>query len=187
MDIMKVIKERRSVRKYKKDAIPDGIIADIIDAARVAPSWANTQVCQYIIVKDQKIKELLSDTLIPATNPARKALIDAPVVICLFAKRGVSGFYKGEPSTDKEGYWFMFDSGIAMEHIVLAAWSFGLGTVHVGNFDAKKAEAVLNIPDGFSMVELTPLGYFDEIPKPPPRKKLEEIIHRDSFGQPFLK
>ncbi len=54
MDIMKVIKERRSVRKYKKDAIPDGIIADIIDAARVAPSWANTQVCQYIIVKDQK-------------------------------------------------------------------------------------------------------------------------------------
>ncbi len=87
MDIMKVIKERRSVRKYKKDAIPDGIIADIIDAARVAPSWANTQVCQYIIVKDQKIKELLSDALIPATNPAKAALIDAPVKSYVFLRR----------------------------------------------------------------------------------------------------
>jgi nitroreductase len=187
MDIMKVIKERRSVRKYKKDAIPDEIIINIIDAARAAPSWANTQVCQYIIVKDEKIKELLSEALIPATNPAKAAVREAPVVICLFAKRGVSGFYKGEPSTDKEGYWFMFDAGIAMEHIVLAAWSFGLGTVHVGNFDAKKAETALNIPDGFSMVEITPLGYFDEISKQPQRKKLEEITHQDSFGQPFLK
>jgi nitroreductase len=187
MDIIRVIKERRSVRKYKKDAVPDEIIIDIIDAARAAPSWANTQVCQYIVVKDQKTKELLSDTLIPGTNPARTALIDAPVVLCLFAKRGVSGFYKGVPSTDKEGYWFMFDAGIAMEHIVLAAWNFGLGTVHVGNFDAKKAESVLNIPEGFSMVEITPLGYFDEIPKPPPRKKLEEIAYINSFGQPLLK
>ncbi|HNQ45672.1 MAG TPA: nitroreductase family protein [Syntrophorhabdus sp.] len=187
MDIIKVIKERRSIRKYKKDAVPDEIVADIIDAARVAPSWANTQVCQYIVIKNQKIKELLSETLIPATNPARAAVVDAPVIICLFAKRGVSGFYKGTPSTDKEGYWFMFDAGIAMEHIVLAAWSFGLGTVHVGNFDAKKAEGVLNIPEGFSMVGITPLGYFDEIPKQPSRKKLEEITHLDSFGQPFLK
>jgi len=56
MDIIKVIKERRSIRKYKKDAVPDEIVADIIDAARVAPSWANTQVCQYIVIKNQKIK-----------------------------------------------------------------------------------------------------------------------------------
>ena len=184
MDIIKIIKERRSVRKYKKDSVPDEVILDIVDAARAAPSWANTQVCQYIVVKDQKTKELLSDTLTP-TNPARAALIDAPVVLCIVAKRGVSGYYRGEPSTDKEGYWFMFDAGIAMEHIVLTAWNFGLGTVHVGAFDAKKAEAVLMIPEGFSIVEITPVGYFDEIPKPTPRKKLEEITYIDSFGKPF--
>jgi nitroreductase len=186
MDILRVIQERRSVRKYKNDMVPDEVIVDVIDAARAAPSWANTQVCQYIVVKDQKTKEFLSDTLTP-TNPARAALIDAPVVLCILAKRGVSGFYRGEPSTDKEGYWFMFDAGIAMEHIVLAAWSFGLGTVHIGSFDAKKAETVLHIPDGFSIVEMTPIGYFDELPKPPPRKKLEEITYLDSFGQPFEK
>ena len=120
MDILRVIQERRSVRKYKNDMVPDEVIVDIIDAARAAPSWANTQVCQYIVVKDQKTKEFLSDTLTP-TNPARAALIDAPVVLCILAKRGVSGFYRGEPSTDKEGYWFMFDAGIAMEHIVLCS------------------------------------------------------------------
>lgn len=186
MDIIRVIKERRSVRKYKKDPVPDEVILDIIDAARAAPSWANTQVCQYVIVKDQQTKELLSDALTPS-NPARKALIDAPVVVCVVAKRGVSGFYKGEPSTDKEGYWFMFDAGIAMEHIVLAAWNAGLGTVHVGAFDAGKAEAALKIPEGFSIVEMTPLGYFDEIPKATPRKKLEEITFVDFFGKPFTR
>lgn len=184
MDIVKIFKERRSVRKYKKDPVPDEVIVNIIDAACVAPSWANTQVCRYIVVKDQITKEFLSDTLTP-TNPARAALVEAPVAICIVAKRGVSGFYRGEPSTDKEGYWFMFDAGIAMEHLVLMAWNLGLGTVHVGAFDAKKAEAVLKIPEGFSIVEITPLGYFDEIPKPTPRKKLEEITYIDSFGKPF--
>lgn len=186
MDIVKVIKERRSIRKYRKDPVPDEVILDILDAARAAPSWANTQVCQYIIVKDQKTKELLSETLTP-TNPARAAIKEAPVSLCILAKKGVSGFYRGEPSTDKEGYWFMFDAGIAMEHVVLMAWNFGLGTVHVGAFDAKKAEAILNIPEGFSIVEITPIGYFDEIPKPTPRKKLEELTHADSFGKPFQK
>jgi nitroreductase len=112
-------------------------------------------------------------------------LKEAPAVICIVAKRGVSGFYRGEPSTDKEGYWFMFDAGIAMEHLVLMAWNFGIGTVHVGAFDAKKAEVVLAIPEGFSIVEMTPIGYFDEIPKPTPRKKIEEITYLDSFGKPF--
>jgi nitroreductase len=184
MEILKVIKERRSVRKYKKDPVPDEILMDILDAARAAPSWANTQVCQYIVVEDQKTKELLSDTLTPS-NPARAALIDAPVAVCLVAKRGVSGFYKGDPSTDKEGYWFMFDAGVAMEHLALAAWNFGLGTVHVGAFDAPKAEVILKIPEGYSIVEMTPVGYFEEPPRPTPRKKLDDIIYLDSFGQPF--
>jgi len=185
MDILKAIKERRSIRKYRRDSVPDEVLLDIIGAARWAPSWANTQVCQYIIVKDQKVKELLSDTLTP-NNPAGAALVEAPIVVCLFAKREVSGFFGGQPATNK-GDWFMFDAGIAMEHVLLAAWSFGLGTVHVGAFDAGKAEAILGIPEGFSIVEMTPLGYFDDAPKPTPRKKIEEITHLDHFGRPLKK
>jgi len=185
MDLLKAIHERRSVRKYRTDNIPDEILGEILEAARRSPSWANTQVWRFIVVKDQKVKEGLHDTLTP-TNPARAAIIDAPVVICIAAKKWVSGCYKGAPTTDK-GDWFMFDAGIAMEHIVLAAWNFGLGTVHVGNFDAKKAEEVLKIPEGYSITEITPVGYFDEIPRETPRKPLSEITFLNTFGEPYIK
>ncbi len=184
MDILKAIHERRSIRKYKNDPVPDEIITEILEAARWSPSWANTQVCRYIVVKDPSIKTMLSDTL-SSTNPARKAVAEAPVVICIFTKKGLSGFHKNTPATNK-GDWFMFDAGIAMEHIVLAAWNFGLGTVHVGFFDADKAQNILNIPDDFSIVEMTPVGYFDEVPKPVPRKPLIDLVFLDGFGKPFL-
>ena len=136
MDFMKVIQERRSIRKYKDTPVPDEIIREVLEAARRSPSWANTQVWRFIVVKDQSIKERLQETLRP-TNPARQAMVEAPIVICIAAQRGRSGFSRGEAATNK-GDWFMFDCGIAMEHIVLTAWNFGLGTVHVGLFDAKK-------------------------------------------------
>jgi nitroreductase len=115
MDLLKVINERRSIRKYKNEPVSDEMIHEVLEAARRAPSWANTQVCRYIVVKDRNIKEQLSSTLTP-TNPARGAIAEAPCVICIFAKRGVSGFYKGTAATDK-GDWFMFDAGVAMEHM----------------------------------------------------------------------
>ena len=96
-------------------------------------------------------------------------MLDAPCVVCLAAQRGVAGMKKGEAVTDK-GDWFMYDSGIAMEHLVLAAWSLGLGTVHVGAFDAERAEEALAIPAGFSVVAMTPLGYFEEQPVPGPER-----------------
>jgi nitroreductase len=184
MELLKVIAERRSVRRYKRDPVPDEVILEILEAARAAPSWANTQVCRYVVVRDDNVKKGLADSL-PEGNPAKKAVLEAPVVICLFAKRALSGFHKGVAATDK-GDWFMFDAGIAMEHIVLAAWSMGLGTVHVGMFDAAKAEEALKIPEGFSIVEMTPLGYFDEIPRPIPRKPLKDLVFLDSAEKPFI-
>jgi nitroreductase len=183
MDLLKVINERRSIRKYKNEPVSDEMIHEVLEAARRAPSWANTQVCRYIVVKDRNIKEQLSSTLTP-TNPARGAIAEAPCVICIFAKRGVSGFYKGTAATDK-GDWFMFDAGVAMEHIVLTAWGLGLGTVHVGLFDAKKAEDILHIPEGFSIVEMTPLGYFEDTPGPRPRKEFSELVSLDTYGKPY--
>jgi nitroreductase len=181
MDTMEAIRQRRSVRKYLEDPVPDELIFEILDAARIAPSWANTQVSRYIVIKDAATKKRLSDTL-PMINPARAAILEAPVVICLLAKRGRSGFIKGEVATDK-GDWFMFDAGIAMEHLVLAAWSLGLGTCHVALFDARKVEEILGIPEGFSIVEMTPVGYFREMPRPTPRTKLQDIVYIDRFGE----
>lgn len=185
MDFLTVIQQRRSVRKYKKDDVPEQIVREVLEAARLAPSWANTQVARWIVVKDEAVKKGLFETLTP-TNPGRKALIDAPYVICLAAQKGLSGFYQEKAATDK-GDWFMYDAGVAMEHLVLAATSFGLGTVHIGLFDAQKAEEILKIPDGFAIVAMTPLGYFDELPAPRPRKSLKEIVFLNNFGEPYIK
>jgi nitroreductase len=185
MELLKTISERRSIRKYLKDPVPDGILLDILEAGRAAPSWANTQVSRFIVVKDQAIKEALRTTL-PEGNPAQRAIVDAPVVICLFAKLGLSGFHKGIAETDK-GDWFMFDAGIAMEHIVLAAWNFGLGTVHVGMFDAVKAQEILRVPEDYRVVEMTPLGYFETAPNPRPRRPLSESVFLDLYGESYIK
>lgn len=183
MELSKVVKDRRSIRKYKKEPIADGTILECLEAARLAPSWANTQVSRYVVIKDQAVKEALSGTL-GSSNPARQAMIDAPCVVCLVSQRNLAGMKKGEPVTNK-GDWFMFDGGIAMEHLVLTAWSLGLGTVHVGAFDSKKAEEILLVPAGFSVVSMTPLGYFEETPDPRPRKPLEEIVFLNEFGRSF--
>lgn len=183
MDLLKAIKERRSIRKYKKDPIAEEIILECVEAARLAPSWANTQVSRFVVVKDQGLKEALSGAL-TSNNPARQALLDAPCVVCIVAQRGLSGLKKGEPVTDK-GDWFMYDAGIAMEHFVLAAWSHGLGTVHVGAFNAKKVEELLAVPEGYSVVSLTPLGYFEEAPPAVPRKPLNDLLYLDRFGKPY--
>ncbi|MEM3018468.1 MAG: nitroreductase family protein [Candidatus Bathyarchaeia archaeon] len=183
MDVMEAIRRRRSIRRYKREPIPDWVLREVLEAARLAPSWANSQVCSYVVVRDEKIREALSETLFER-NPARMAVKEAPCVVCLVAKRHVSGYYRGQPVTDK-GDWFMYDSGIAMEHIVLAAWNFGLGTCHIGAFDAKKAEQVLQIPEGYSIVAMTPIGYFEEMPEPRPRKSFPELVFLDVFGKSF--
>jgi nitroreductase len=91
---------------------------------------------------------------------------------------------KGEQVTDK-GDWFMFDAGLAMDHLMLFACSLGLGTVPVGAFDAGKAEEALGVPEGYSVVAMTPLGYFDESPPPTSRKPLSDLLYLDRFGKAY--
>lgn len=183
MDLLKAIMERRSVRKYRSDPVPDDLIVQCIDAARRAPSWANTQTARFVAVKDPAIREALSATL-RHNNPASQACLAAPCVVCLVAQRGVAGIRQGNPVTDK-GDWFMFDAGLAMDHLTLIARSLGLGTVIVGAFDAKKAEEALGVPEGYSVVAITPLGYFDESPPPTPRKPLSDVLYLDRFGKAY--
>lgn len=184
MDLMKVIRGRQSIRKYKNQAVTDETLLECLDAARLAPSWANTQVSRFVVVRDQALKEGLYGAL-GVNNPARQAFLDAPCVVCLVAQRGLSGMKKGEPMTDK-GDWFMYDAGIAMEHFVLAAWERGLGTVHVGAFDSKKAEETLGVTAGYSIVAMTPVGYFAETPSPVPRKALKDLVYLDRFDKPLI-
>ena len=181
MEVLEAIKTRRSIRKYKTTPVDDKTLEQVLEAARWAPSWANTQCWRFVVVRDSKVKAQLAEAL-SANNPATDAIKNAPLVIVVCAKIGRSGCYHGEPSTDKGVYWYMFDAGLTMENLALAAHALGLGTVHVGAFDAKKAESILKVPEGFCVVEMTPLGYPDQEAKAPPRKELSEIVSYDEFG-----
>ncbi len=181
MDVLSAIHTRRSVRHYKAEPVKEADLKVVLEAARWAPSWANTQCARFIVVRDPAIKVKLAGALNPG-NPATAAITEAPIVIAACAVLGKAGYKRGEVCTDK-GDWFMFDVGLAMENLVLAAHSLGLGTVHVGLADAKKAAEVLQLPPGVVFVEMTPLGYPNEEPRVIPRKELSEIVFYDRYEQ----
>ena len=180
MEVLEAIKTRRSIRQYKTDPIDGKTLETVLEAARWAPSWANTQCWRFIVVRDSSIKAELASTLSKG-NPATAAIENTPIAIVACAELGKSGCYDGVPATDK-GDWFMFDIALAMQNLTLAAHSLGLATVHVGNFDAKRAAAILEVTEGFCVVEMTPLGYPDQVRDPRPRKELSEIVFYDKFG-----
>ena len=171
MEVLEAIKTRRSIRQYKTTPVDDKTIELVLEAARWAPSWANTQCWRFIVVRDSNTKIELANTLSDG-NPAIDAIRGAPVVIVASAELAKSGCREGKPSTDKDGYWYMFDVALAMQNLVLAARSLGLGTVYIGAFDAKKAASILEVPQGFCVVTMTPLGYPDREPNPRPRNEL---------------
>ena len=181
MDLVDAIKERRSIRKYKSDLIPNELLHVVMEAVRWAPSWANTQCWEVIVVKDHKLKSELG-TVLSKTNPALSSMTEAPIVLVLCGKKGVSGFKKGEAVTAK-GDWLMFDTGIAMQTLCLTAHSLGLGTVVVGMFDHKKAEEILGVPQNAEVVAMTPLGYPAAAGTTPKRKEIVEFVFHDTYGK----
>ena len=178
-DFMTILKERRSVRKYEATDVPQDILDQILEAVRWSPSWANTQCWEIVVIKDHEIKTKLQETVGPK-NPATKAIVNAPVLLAICGRQNSSGYYNGAAST-RLGDWLMFDLGIATQSLCLAAHNLGLGTVIVGLFDHDRAKTILNVPDGFELVALIPLGYPAKISSPPNRKEIKEFTHINSF------
>lgn len=178
-DLMEVIKERRSIRKYEEKDIPEELVNRVLDAVRWTPSWANTQCWEVIVVKDKIIKERLQAT-ISKGNPAAKSIVAAPVVLAVCSRFGKSGYYKDKVST-KFGDWFMFDLGLATQNLCLMAHHLGLGTVIVGLFNHDRAKEILNVPAGYELVILIPMGYPAKIPSAPKRREINEFTHYNIF------
>lgn len=179
MELYEAIHGRRSVRKYKPDPVPPEVLGRLLDAAQWAPSWAHTQCCEVVLVTDPQRKAALQASL-PGTNPAFKAMVDAPLAVAFCARPGRAGFYRGTAATPR-GDWMMFDAGLAMQNFMLAAHAEGLATVCVGLFDPASAARALGAPEGVEVIALTPLGYPDAEVKVPPRKPRDEFARRESY------
>lgn len=179
-ELLTLIQNRRSCRKYEEQPVPDETLTQVLEAIRWAPSWANTQCWEVVVVKDKAVKESLQAALPPKGNPAAKALVQAPVVLVICAKSGQSGFYKDQATT-KFGDWMLYDLGLATQNACLMAHSLGLGTVVVGHFDHQKAARAVNLPQGYELVSMIPMGYPAKVSKPPKRREIAEFTHHDRW------
>ena len=179
MDTLEAIRTRRSVRKFSDRPVEPDKLLTVLEAARLAPSWANMQCWRFVVVQDPRVKERIGElSYVEAffaakgykTNPAQKALAEAPVVIVACAEPTQSGDLRGQQ-------YYMADMGIAAENLMLAAHSLGLGSVFVGVFEEEGLGDLLDIPPGVRIVGLFPLGYpLEEGKGGPPRKALDEIV-----------
>jgi nitroreductase len=168
MEFYDVIKTRRSIRKYKKEPVPDNSLNRILNSARLAPSGSNRQKWKYYVVKDQKMINKLASAC-----GEQDWIAQAPVVIAATGWRlGYNrGGYMGEMS-------FIMDVAISFTHLILAARAENLGTCWIGDFDNEAVKKILGIKGEEEVVAVTPLGYPDgiEFSKVTNRKPLEDIF-----------
>lgn len=172
--MLEVFKKRRSVRRYKEEDVPEEILKDILEAARIAPSWANKQGWYFIVVKNKETKEKIANCL-PEENPVKKGIIQAPVVVV----------FCGDPEkSGKRGNleYYAVDVALAIENFCLQAAEYGLGTCIVGWMDEEKIKEILGIPENIRVVAFTPLGYPEKFPGEIKRKELKEIVSYERWN-----
>ncbi len=170
---------RRSIRRYKDIPVEKDKLNAVLEAARWAPSWGNSQCCELVVIQDREKKEALTQIL-SKKNPATLAMIKAPVVLAVVGGLKKAGYYNGEAKT-KFGDWLLYDLGIVTQNICLSAHEQGLGTVIIGSFDHDKARELIGVPKTHEVVAMLPLGYADHEPPAPKRKPMEDFVHYDTF------
>ena len=191
MDVFEAIKGRRSIRHYKPDPLDDKTVQAVLEAAHWAPSWSNMQCWRFIVVRDATTKSRIADTLGKVTvdgelveNAAAGAIRQAPVLIVVCAELGKAGYRPdGALASDKGQHWYIFDIALAVQNLTLAAYALGLGTVIIGGFDSAQVGKLLGVPDGLTVVTMTPLGIPDHRGQVSPRKALSEVLFHEQYGK----
>ena len=178
-DLMNTIQQRRSIRRFQERDLPDDILIKLLEAARWAPSWANTQCWNFVVVRDNETKRKIQETVSPR-NPSSKAIVNAPVLLVVCGQLKRSGYYNDQYPT-KFGDWFMYDLGLATQNLCLAAHDSGLGTVIVGLFEHDMVGEIIKLPPEHEVLVLIPVGYPDHDPSPPKRRELDEFVFNNSF------
>lgn len=169
--LLSLFRERRSVRRYRPDPVPDEMVQKLLEAGRWAPSANNLQPWRFIVIRDQMMRQQVATYASYAgRRPAR--LDEAPLLIVMC---GVT--------TDRLYREFLNgDVGMAGLQIMLQAKAMGLGTCWVGGLERKAIAGLLRIPSYLEIVSLIAVGFPDEEPEPTPRKSLDEIISYEVYG-----
>jgi nitroreductase len=171
MDVKKAIKERRSIRKYEDREIPDNLVRDVIDAARLAPSGNNTQPSTYYVIKDEETKAKLRANEVFTQN----FVYDSPtIIVCCTNPQVYKKHVEGWDSRNE--IRAIRDLSIASAFLVLRATELGLGTCYVGWLKEDKIKNILEIPEDNIVPYVITIGFPDEQPKPKTRKSIDEVL-----------
>jgi len=170
LELYEAIRTRRSIRRYKPNPVPDKIIRKITEAASWAPSASNNQPWEFVVVRERNTLEMLS-----RTHAYAGMLKGAPLCIAACS----------DP-TRSPNHW-VEDCSLAVENMLLAARAEGLGTCWIAVYRPNDMERensvreVLAIPKSVRVIALVGVGYPAENPRPPARRRLEEILHYERY------
>ena len=195
-NVYEVIKSRRTIRRFKNKPIPPVLLTKLIDMARLAPSGANIQPCEYVIVDDSDLVKKIfpflkwAGYIYPSGNPPEGERPIAYIIVLIDMHKRKKG---GE-----------VDAAAAIENILLGAWDEGIGSCWIGSVDRKKITKLLRIPHYLKLDSVIALGYSNEKPVIEdatdsikywkdkngtlhvPKRKLDELYHRNIYGK-YLK
>lgn len=167
MDMLKAIRDRRSIRSFKKDDIPEAVLDGLIEALIWAPSAGNLQSRKFLFIKDQSIKAKLVTAAL-----GQGFIAEAPLVVVGCTDASIVSSY-GERGLH---LYSVQDVSTSIMCMMLLAHAEGLGTVWVGAFKEEEVSLVLGLPSGLRPVAIVPVGYPGKVPSAPKRVSRQEAV-----------
>jgi len=183
VEILDHLKARRTVRSFRPDPIPKGVLGSIFEAAMWAPSHANAQPWELVVVGPEargrllklfqaKAEELLADPNLPAPKRRNVTLLKedfggAPFMVAVVSR---------PPGDDLERVEHPLSAATAVQNMCLAAWDAGVGAVWLSLGVAPPVRPILGVEEGASVVALLAMGYPAEVPPPPPRDPVRDHL-----------
>lgn len=151
MDFRDVIETRHSTRSFADKIIPEDVLLEILQAARLAPSFQNRQCWRFVVVRDPELRQklALNSGILSKVNFFIKY---APLIVVACADTTKSGTLNGQ-------HYYLVDVAIAFQQMMLAAWNRGIGSCWLAAFDEEKVKGILHIPDKIRIVAMSPFGY----------------------------
>ncbi|MGQ9624397.1 MAG: nitroreductase family protein [Candidatus Bathycorpusculaceae bacterium] len=175
MDVFEAIKGRRSIRKYKTEPVDKELVKKLLDAARWAPSGGNIQPWLFIVIDDSNVLDVIRKI-----SPGYFGETPLAILVCSNKEKA----YKNGGTLGRD-YLSVVDCAMAVQNMLLAAYALGLGTCVVKSFSHTAMKEVLAIPEGIEPELLVIIGHPNQVPKPPPRVPMSEIVHLNRYGEKF--
>ncbi len=177
MHFNQLLRERYSVREYKPLKVSKALVVEILEAGRMAPSAANKQPWNFIMVsEDENLKRI-------KTAYHKDWFKEVPQVIVVCGNHNESW----KRTIDQKDHCDV-DVAIAIDHMTLRATELGLGTCWICHFDPTVVREVLKLPDHIEPIAILPVGYPAESKSPPKtRKAFNEVVFEEVFGEPLKK